>query len=462
MIDSCSRRRILTGASALALAGCASTALTPTGPPPAYMPSPASPPAPRNPPPKGDGDESATSGDPEIDHCWAQLWAGAAASIEEVNTWRARWPRMEDAPDYAHARTWPVFRDGYEIRGGFTLDSNVLARMAATNHFPASYGVMLFGLRGCEILDREKIGQIVGNVRLRPRAPSHFEPHCVIGVWLKEDNKIAVCEGSTVPAAYYMRDQAVAAVMRRTLPDCGPEFYSGICNLMPTGWYRYHVGVHGQSSGKNWGECEFEGRLLNGALIGALPIPGAFRLDSEATTLRTVSDLVYKHDDVWCVGQPFDNIHAARSDTMRGTGAPEKFSSGGCQVLVGDYNGRHSDQWAQYRAAAGLAENYAGHVSHKFRYMLLTGHDAMLAATSGDSYTSTSRYAHIRQGSSMTGVERLQELLNRRARSHGAPFTSLKVEQAFGPRSAFALMRHAPPEWSQRAPIISVSRITAL
>lgn len=448
------RRLLLAGTAALA----ASCATAPPSPPPPYPPPPPPPPPPPAPASRGplrDKNQDERPLTPEKRHAREELFRKAHNHPADIADWRVSWPDdMEDAPDYAHAARWPIFRSGYE-RNRFTLTPAVLTRLVEANHFEISDSTVVFGLRGCVFQNPYDAGRTAAGeegIRLVTTKPDHYHLKCVIGVWKRRPGpqQITLFNGSTVPAGYYMRDQALAAAWQKSRPSCG-RLYSAISNLMPTGLYRYYVGTHGDSD-ENWTGCEIDELGLGGRLDSVPSIPGALRLKNEMTMLRTVSDLRYGLDDVWCIGNPWDNIHAARSATIAGfAGVEEEFSSGGCQVIFGDYDHGHTEQWRSFRSTAGLAGANDG---KEYLYMLLTGHDAALAASDEDGMSSTGRFGLLRQGSVLNGaVQNLQRELNRRA--GGTNHTPLTYNSGFGAKTAFALMRYREENWHVHGPVIS-------
>lgn len=251
-----------------------------------------------------------------------------------VSTAAVKWAPDRDAPDYAHLVEAPP------PGGMFDLDAASLQALADANGFTLPDGRILFGLRGCAIV--EGGGEFVESARLRDIRPDHQVARCVLGVWDRAGGRIAVFPGSTVP-------NAAAVVSWRTKKDMG--------NLLPTGLYGYIVGVH---NGK----------------------PGCFLLRKTMNEKRTVivrrssDDLSYSLDDMAHRCEPGDNIHPTFFQTTAA------FSSVGCQVVVGSAkpNGSHSGPWARFRELAGQTGG-SGQAGTPFSYMLLTGAEATLAST---------------------------------------------------------------------------------
>jgi hypothetical protein len=244
-----------------------------------------------------------------------------------------RWAADAESPDYAH------LIEALPQGGLFRLDVTTLQALADANHFQLPEGRVLFGLRGCMIM--EGGGEFVQAAKLRDIRPDHQVARCVIGVWDRSAGRLAVFPGSTVP-------NAAAVVSWRTNRDKG--------NLLPTGLYGYIVGEH---NGK----------------------PGCFLLRKTIDKKRSVivrrssGDLSYSLDDLAHSCEPGDNLHPT---FFQSTAA---FSSVGCQVVVGSAkpNGTHSGPWAKFRELAGQTGG-SGKPGTPFSYMLLTAAEAALAS----------------------------------------------------------------------------------
>src|SRR5262249_24797492 len=111
---------------------------------------------------------------------------------------------------------------------------------------------------------------------------------------------------------------------------------------------------------------------------------------------------------------PYDDLHAAMLSSRKN---PPFFTSAGCQVVVGAYNGKvPTGSWAEFRKAAGLQHPpvmldtaRTADDGIEFTYVLLTGKDAGLAALGTEDALKTARA--LRFGSSGALVKELQEKL---------------------------------------------------
>ncbi len=251
---------------------------------------------------------------------------------------KVEWGPDDETPDYAHLKSGL----GDDIR--FSLRAADLEFLAELNSFPvdeAGDKPVLFGLRGCAIIEASD-DEMDDEVALRDQRPDHRTARCVIGVWDRASGRIAVFPASTVPNAHYVTNW----FRRKT---------SG--NMLPTGFYRYIVGPHNYRPGC-W--------LLRETMA------------KKHTVLvrRSSDDLIYDAWDDVSKSQPGDNLHPSFSS------GPGGFNSAGCQVVVGQadkHTGNHRGPWAKFRRLAGL-KTVSGKPGDRYVYMLLTGHEAMLAA----------------------------------------------------------------------------------
>ncbi|MGE0626380.1 MAG: hypothetical protein AB7O43_01045 [Hyphomicrobiaceae bacterium] len=287
---------------------------------------------------------------------------------------RVTWSPDEEAPDYAHLKS----KLGDGIR--FTLHAADLEQLAELNGFPideAGDKPVLFGLRGCAIIQANE-DDFEDTVLLRDQRPNHKTIRCVIGVWDRTARRIAVFPASTVPNESYVTSWYKTKS-------------SG--NLLPTGFYRYIVGPH------------------NGR-------PGCFllreRINKKHTVIvrRSSDDLAYDTCDDVSRSEPGDNLHPSFSMEQGW------FSSAGCQVVVGQattHTGNHKGPWAKFRRLAGL-KTTAGKEGDPYVYMLLTGHEAMLAARAREEGSAAipevrQSLMRLRFGSKGEKVGRLQAFL---------------------------------------------------
>ncbi|MEO1379789.1 MAG: hypothetical protein AAFU69_05480 [Pseudomonadota bacterium] len=311
------------------------------------------------------------------------------------NYWFQRDEAQRDSP------TWPSDEDSFDYRHiagvvplgtTFEISASVLQELIAACSFSPSTNarIVLFGLRGCSLAEGVESVDFSARHEIRTTRPDHLNLRCLLGVWNRDTEKVALFSGSTVPNVDLMQ----------AFVDGG----SG-CNMMPTGFHKYVVGPH---RGKRQ--------------------PGAFRQRDPLWVLRTPENLGYSLSDqteIWDDldgSLPFDNIHAAM---LNGRSKPPFFSSAGCQVVAGRYrDGVPTGAWREFRKAAGLAHppektNNGGGTrddGQKFDYMLWVGDEAALAAS--DQTTRTLRF-----GSRGPRVVDLQKALG---------FANAEVDGAFG------------------------------
>jgi endonuclease G len=286
------------------------------------------------------------------------------------------WPADNVSFDFAHLVGQPNSANAFE------LTVPVLEQLLMLNSFRRNPQLpkLLFGLRGCLLPNNQDRAGFTASHRLTATRPNHIDPKCLIGVWDTASNAIALFKASTVPCADLIQKQIEGSLG---------------CNMMPTGLHHYRVGAH-----------------------RAPRQPGAFRQQTPLWVMRTKKRLQYAANDpdtVWddLDGElPFDNIHAAMLSSRT---KPPFFSSAGCQVVSGAYDGNHNPTgaWADFRKAAGLHHpirltngSASDQDGQEFDYVLLTGKDAQLVAGGKGQSVRALRY-----GSSGTPVSELQEKL---------------------------------------------------
>jgi hypothetical protein len=286
----------------------------------------------------------------------------------------ARWAADDVQPDYAHLGA------GLPTGLAFTLTVQDLALLAKLNSFDvdaAGDAPILFGLRGAAVV---KDHATPGGIVLIDRRPDHATPRCVIGVWDRASGAVSVFPGSTVP-------NAAAVANYKNTKSSG--------NLLPTGFYEYRCGPH---------------TTKRQSTPGAFLLRNADMSHQTVVVWRSIDDLVYERSDTAESCAPGDNIHPTFYTE------PIAFSSFGCQTVVGTFkNGAHTGPWRLFRAAAGLA-SIDGEPGKAFRYMLLTGAEARMAAalrTGGlaSDKVALRRLRRLRFGSSGEAVVALQQQL---------------------------------------------------
>ncbi|MBC7898443.1 MAG: peptidoglycan-binding protein, partial [Saprospiraceae bacterium] len=299
----------------------------------------------------------------------------------------AKWAADKISPDYRHL--------GEALSSApFDFTAATCAALCEANNFNVKSNPkdprdeIIFALRGCCLSGgKESSGGLVSTVKLIEAVPDHQASRCVIGVWKRSTNQVAAFLGSTVPFWEGMKKQA-----GRPNED--------LCNLMPTGRYKFTVGTHRPK------EPEFI-------------IPGALRQQTDVAMLRTFDDLIYEVTDTWDFGSPFDNIHPSRHPNPS-----DPFSSEGCMTIPGGgkfmtRTKKHDRLWSEFRKAAGLTAADAPENEDGFQFVviLLTGREARLINNS-----TKKSLTRLRFGSEGVDVRTLQlelSLLDRKAPGKG-------------------------------------------
>lgn len=195
----------------------------------------------------------------------------------------------------------------------FRLTTRTLAALFAANGLDPvetrermDEQLILFALRGCTLIDPAMTGVPVKAVTLSVQSVDHVAPRCVIGVWRRDQKRIAVFSGSTVPNRWAMAMQAAAfAQPGRTVWR--------MANVLATGRHDFIVGAHG-----GWQPSA----LISAGRDGrAIPQPA----------FRSKSGLLSKADLVLDPVVVLDNIHPALTPADPQGAA---FSSEGCLTIA--------------------------------------------------------------------------------------------------------------------------------
>ena len=306
-------------------------------------------------------DTQVDTGVDDTDWYTAEDLAGEPSGLALLARADAAWADDADSPDFRHLNHAGTSVD-FDLTGGQLADLFQLNAFDITE----DRDEVLFGLRGCRLSEGSIAGQFADAIRLSEDVPDHVGYHCVIGVYRRGTNQLAVFPGSTVPNWALMERQ-------RATGSAGT-----IANLLPTGCYRYHIGQH-------------------------RAVTGAFLLQPDVVVLRSLDNLVYEVTDVWQQHSPGDNIHPGF------TGRQALFSSAGCQTIPGRWTAAHGHEgtWAAFRAAAGLASDDRSEWGTKYTYCLLTGRDARLMSDGASRH----ELSRLRFGSRGSVVRTLQTQL---------------------------------------------------
>jgi peptidoglycan hydrolase-like protein with peptidoglycan-binding domain len=312
----------------------------------------------------------------------------------------ARWADDDVSPDFRHIASFGASSQPFELTGAS------LARLAAQNRFtlPTS-GKVPFGLRGCGVVQPND-GQFHARVTLEELVPDHVESRCVLGVWDRDSDQVAVFRGSTVPNK---------GAMQNYVDGKKPA------NLLLTGAHHYKVGPH---------------KEFNGAL----------RESGRRVVLRSRTDLVYTTSDRFEIASPFDNLHPSFRPEN------DEFSSAGCITVRGGVSARddagrpdyHQDPddgtpgWASFRERLGLTRESAPASENDtpFTFVLLTGREARIVYEDTDA-----DLARLRFGSSGAEVEALQRALAQQPSEETGRYTGT-VDGRMGAGTTMAWIRY--------------------
>lgn len=332
-------------------------------------------------PPTHDGDGAAWSNadyDPSIPP------AANPSVLEAAPAWSGvHWIADDDlSTEYRHI----LGADRWLKDASFLFSAPDLELLIRANHFQPlrTEKRIIFGLRGT-LLEHDTASPADGSaqvnrqsLRLKAGRPDHENFRCVVGVYNTETQLLSGFLATTVPNRV-----AVWSHYAGKTPS----------NMLPCGCYRYRVGPH---KGHD----------------------GCLRQDEAVAVLRSKDNMVFDVKDTWDVkvdpnDWPMDNIHPACADKQ----SSALFSSYGCQTPRGWFgDGNFTDEFAKFRAALGLRTPGSDN-NRLFSYVLLTGHEAAIAAhlrTSGqaaDHAVVRASLVRLRQGSEGEPVRRLQAAL---------------------------------------------------
>ena len=269
---------------------------------------------------------------------------------------------------------------------GFRLTPGALAVLLAANSMgpietPRRMDgeLFLFALRGCVVADPAQIGLPLEAVDLSVAELDHLSPRCVLGVWRRRENRLAVFSGSTVPNRHAMALQARAFARARM----GAAVWR-IANVLPTGRHDFVVGDHG-----GW----------HPAALRAVGLAGS---GAAQPALRSSTGRLAWRDLVFDPGPVMDNIHPAVTPENAHGAA---FSSYGCLTVA---ERRPPRTWTlqppDWRAFSTLAEVRLDGGRRIHGLALLTGAEAWLASQGAPE-------ARLRHGSTGPAVTALRHAM---------------------------------------------------
>lgn len=266
---------------------------------------------------------------------------------------------------------------------GTLLSVNELTPIESPRRMDAT--LVLFALRACAVVDPARIGTPLDAVELSVVELDHLRPRCVLGVWHRIDNRIAVFSGSTVPNRHALALQASAFARAEA---GGPVWR--IANILPTGRHDFTVGSHG-----GWQPAALRSAGLNGVPI-------------IQPALRSSTGRLNWQDLTLDAGAVLDNIHPAVTPVDAHGAA---FSSEGCMTLAERvpplrWSARPPD-WKTFAFMAEMRQRPVGE-RRIYSLALLTGADAWLAAWGSPA-------PRLRYGSRGPGVANLGQAMAMRA-----------------------------------------------
>jgi hypothetical protein len=179
----------------------------------------------------------------------------------------------------------------------FSLTERDLRKLMRMHYFPFPQRDMLFfGLRGCLPVSVERGLQTQEAHNLTLQELDYQNLRCTLGQWIHAGRGFAVFPASTVPHRDNIQKHLDGE--RKT-------------NQMECGFFKnYRKGRHRQQADSSH---------------------DAFRMDYPLVVRRTFDDLDFDLDDRVEYTWPYDNIHAAYTESLRSG----YFASAGCQVVMG-------------------------------------------------------------------------------------------------------------------------------
>lgn len=270
----------------------------------------------------------------------------------------------------------------------FVLTPDVLSALLAVNELSPIESsrrmdetLVLFALRACTVVDPARVGLPLDSVELAVAEVDHLRPRCVLGVWRRVDNRIAVFSGSTVPNRHSLTLQAAA--FARAGP--GRPVWR-IANVLPTGRHEFTVGAHG-----GWQPTALRAAGVTGAAL----VQPALRSSTGRLAWRDLTLDAYP---------VLDNIHPAVTPADAYGAA---FSSEGCLTLAERepplrWSARPPD-WTTFLAMAE-AHHRPTRERRIHSLALLTGAEAWLAARGSPA-------PRLRYGSRGPGVAALRQAM---------------------------------------------------
>lgn len=262
----------------------------------------------------------------------------------------------------------------------YIINASILKKLCAINQFSIpDVDLVFFGIRGSLPMHTEDYS-FQNEVQLNLIDVDYTHMRCTLLQWQKSTDKIASFPGSTVP---YIDSIKKAQAANGVGTNC----------LIPSYFNDFIKGIHYGSHAGN--ACE------------------AFVQSASRAYRRSADNFSYDNDDRVEVGKPFDDLHAAWTDSLDG-----KYSSEGCQVVLGVPKCEKLGPNSKNTAAWGVFQNNAYAIAQtKFPYVLLTGREIISVASKP---VTTQWPAKLRFGSSGQLVINLQNLLKAKGMFNGS------------------------------------------
>jgi hypothetical protein len=321
-----------------------------------------------------------------------------ALGVSRTRALAASWASDDVSVDYRH-----LLPDAGQS-GSFQFSAAHLSALARSNRFelPEESSLVVFGLRGARITGAND-GAFHNQVELEEDMPDHQASHCLLGVWNRALNQIAVFTGSTVPNQSHMQKMVDG---------------TSNSNMLLTGKHKLRVGTH---------RGHYRGMLREG---------------EKRVIVRSRDNLEYTTLDDFESATPGDNIHPSFHSH------DQAYSSAGCLTVRGlatrddakTNADRHSDPgdktpgWATFRERLGLTRDRApaSEDGREFYLILLTGREARLVSSAG----TAASLQRLRFGSEGPDVLALQTYLQ----AHGDYTDAL--DSQMGPGTTMAWIRY--------------------
>jgi len=270
-------------------------------------------------------------------------------------------------------------------------------------------GLLFFGLRGCQPADMEDGHNFQDSHYLMLADVNYRNPRCTLGQVNLDDRTFSIFSGSTVPNI-------------KNIKKAQKRGGKGANQLM-TGYHEnYKKGWHRSSS-----------------IYGHR----AFRMDSPLPIRRSYDDLDYDELDRVEYMVPYDNLHAAWS-----MGSDSRYSSAGCQVVVGFPQCKHRNGEQNSGSWAVFYDNAYNANQEEFDYILLNGRDALSASNKNPP-------TRLRYGSNGSLVKELQHKLNEKELYQGA------IDGKLGELTLYALINFQKTEYGKSSADGILGPITA-